>query len=618
MDIFIPGAPRHLRVTQTMMEDFLLDPVLAAKVLLGYDLDVFQAARLRYYWWCPDGIDESAISTGKTLVEWIYIQLRCILITMLSGIPHQAAVYYPTLDAGKNQWWRYYEWCTSKIFRAQLGKVEDDLETNKREKKQSQSGGVCKAYYRNEALAIMPAPNLNNDAMNQVSLRLNTAVMGEYTHIDNKSDAIDAQIMARVTGANYNQHHPIWCNHRKLTAHAEPMSHPSAERVVKRWNEIKKGNPYQFYIRYSYKDWSDKRTVTGKTYKEVRRDEAALLQVRLGKTETGWLGQGHGVRKRDAKGFYTDEMLNRCVAVGQELGLQPVTGRATDAWNSDHTHYFLGVDPAQRGKQADGSMIVLRARPKQLRTEPVTGKKKKGVVYGKMLADWDLAFVYGRRLKKKPRVRQIAGWIHEEHQKFGFTKIAVDGGAGGGGGFIKMELAQKRQEINGVEVECRPIATVDDETVHHGDVQMILTMIARDDVELRRKWEGLRGDDNLVHVLHTALQAAFEHQEIALLMPMDHEDFDKAVMTGWSEGQMWAYKILHQLYKQFLNIVVLTDANGYEIQTRNSSPSFSSLGKKDFVSAATFALAAFLIWLQTADEDDETSGDGALFGGSSS
>src|SRR5690348_9302758 len=80
MNVITPAIPKRLTVTQTMMEDFLCDPVLAAKVILGLDLDAFQRCRLRYMWWIPELIDCSGFSSGKTIVDWAYIQLRCILI----------------------------------------------------------------------------------------------------------------------------------------------------------------------------------------------------------------------------------------------------------------------------------------------------------------------------------------------------------------------------------------------------------------------------------------------------------------------------------------------------------------------------------------------------------
>lgn len=55
--------------TQTQLEAFFFDPVMAARVLLGVQLDVFQRVRLRFYWFFPECMDSSGVGTGKTVVQ---------------------------------------------------------------------------------------------------------------------------------------------------------------------------------------------------------------------------------------------------------------------------------------------------------------------------------------------------------------------------------------------------------------------------------------------------------------------------------------------------------------------------------------------------------------------
>lgn len=611
MEILVPSIPKRLSITQTMMEDIICDPVLGGKLIMGREYDAFQKARLRYYWWFPDVIDESSFSTGKTLVDFDYVQLRCIIITNFTGLPHWAGVYYPTFETGKNTFWPYYATTRAPIFRAHLGSTEDDLAANKRKRSKSEGAACFKAYYKNGAQVLMPAPSFLKDANTQASLRLNTLLVEEWTHIDASSDGIDGQLIGRVTRDSFNREHPIWSNHRTFTAPAKPVHHPSNERVVKHKAEVRKGNIKFHYIRWCYKDWSNRKSATDKSFREEYRDDATIRRLKVSMGKADFEGEGLGVRRRSGKGWYAEELLYPCRRTGLELGIEPVIGRAGDPWDSDHTHYFGGGDtaPAQGKKSDDGAVIILRARPKQLRLNPpqmVRGKREP-VIYSRMPADWDLALVYGQRIRKASS-REWSGHLHQLHRWFRFTKLMMD--HGGGGQWVQPDLKLQEQEIAGVKQTCRPIATIDDRLVHDTEAERILLMASRGDYLLRTCWPDMKGDDVLVDKLHTETKTLLEHGELVLCPTI--EDLIEAGVDWqkWPEGKQWALKILSQLVNQMESIAVLTDKNGNPTYTRHNARQFEAAGKKDFVSAATFAVAAFLIWLQTMDEDAEAGEEG--------
>lgn len=104
MDIYVPGQPRHLKVTAGMVEDLVWDPVLSAKVIMGLDHDAFQENRLRQYWIHPYVYDSSGKGSGKTWEAWIHDQLRAILLT-----DQWVGVYFPTFQQGKDTYWMYYD-----------------------------------------------------------------------------------------------------------------------------------------------------------------------------------------------------------------------------------------------------------------------------------------------------------------------------------------------------------------------------------------------------------------------------------------------------------------------------------------------------------------------------
>ena len=183
MEILTPSIPNRLQITQTMMEEFIIDPVMGAKVLLGYDLDVFQRARLKYYWWTPYCIDSSGISTGKTVVDWLYVVLRSMLIH-----DHVTLVYYQTFQAMKDNFWPLFNRCGSQIYRAHCGRFTDDGEENKRDARDSAKEPSCyKVFFKNQSQILCPAPAFLQKAKGQAGRRTNDLLIDEWTKIGHNS-----------------------------------------------------------------------------------------------------------------------------------------------------------------------------------------------------------------------------------------------------------------------------------------------------------------------------------------------------------------------------------------------------------------------------------------------
>ena len=110
--------------------------------------------------------------------------------------------------------------------------------------------------------------------------------------------------------------------------------------------------------------------------------------------------------------------------------------------------YFLGVDPALASgrKNDDGALAVLRARPKVERR----GDLEENPWEGQSVSDWIVEAVWAYRLRGAG-MREWSGFIHKKHAHFGFSGLLIDPGAGGGGGFLELELAKGRQLIDGIE-----------------------------------------------------------------------------------------------------------------------------------------------------------------------
>src|SRR4051794_7047602 len=137
-----------VEIPERTLVDLLTDPVMAAWVLMGWALDVFQAAALRMDWWIPDTIDSSGVSTGKTLRVFIYACLRCMLIP-----DHVLCIYFPNFQVGKDEFWPYFERtiAQSPLFAAQLQMHRGKLG-------ESKASGAWSMRFRNGSRIIMPAP----------------------------------------------------------------------------------------------------------------------------------------------------------------------------------------------------------------------------------------------------------------------------------------------------------------------------------------------------------------------------------------------------------------------------------------------------------------------------
>ena len=589
MNILVPSIPRTVRITDGMLGDFLCDPVMAAKVLLGLELDIFQRARLRYYWWVPFGIDSSGITSGKTIVDWAYIQLRCLLLQ-----EHHSGVFYFTFDQGKKSFWLYYGTVHSRFLDAHLGQLDEKGEEEGAAKLRGQSAYT--AYYRNGSQCIMPAPGWMSIGGKHASLRLNTALIEEYPLMDASAqggEIIDQQVLRAVTKESWNQDHPIWSNHIKFTAHARTMMHPAFDRVRKFEKEVRRGNPSYYHVTWNYKHYSNNLKSNGKTYRQAHRVVAIIDHIKKTRNRADFLGEALGIWSRDGKGWYTEDALLACCERGASKGLRPILSRRQDPQDNEDVRYFLGADPApaQSQRADDGALAVLRAHP--------TAKTEED--WSDNPANWNLDFVYARVIRGA-RADQWAGFIHRLHQGFRFSKILMD--LQGGGAFIWPELEKGEQMIEGVRSLVRPIARVDAEGAPV-TAELLLHMFRRRAPGIEAKWPELHGDDNLIDAGHCEMKQAIDLSHVSF--PKDWREWTNEQKVGMDSETQWALRCLSAGISQFGNILVATkvkpDGSTTWDLTANSAHRFSAKGRKDIQTACMMAYLAFLIWLKHNDAE---------------
>jgi hypothetical protein len=580
-EIHRPSTPKHLKITQTMQEDFLIDPVLGAEVLFKANLDAFQRARLKKTWWAPRTLDTSGFSSAKTFNLWVVSNLRCLLM------PDQhAGIYYPVFSTGQQTYWQYFNKFqgVSSIFRAQIGEMDALKEKNTG--KATKKGPSCwTCDYKNESKVMMPAASFIQDARTQASIRLNFLGVDEWTKIMiGGSSGIEDQLLGRVTRECFNMGHPLWCNHHVFMATAEDAVHPGYDRYLHFKKEVEKGNPDYVILIYSFKDYSDLNYKPGRSFKEVFREEKVLKDIKAAKSAAGYRQEALGIWSTTGRGWYTQPILDAAHELGTRRNFGPICGRNQDPEpeNKD-VHFFLGADPAraENKKADDGALVTLRARPM--------------IEDAANVRDFQLDFVWAYKVRKAD-ARQWSGIIHRKHSHFQFTRICMD--PGGGGIWIKPELMKQKQLIREEEVDCLPIASLEDEIESMVVGQFILSMFKMKDKRIAKLWgqNQFRMPENLVDYAQSEFKEAFEIGAIGL--PPKVKDRESGWSDTWSEERVWSNKLLDLCSRQLSKIAVQTNEDGSTYFNQNSARLFSGRGRKDFAYAAMFAFVAFLSWLK--------------------
>lgn len=628
LNIHISSTPPHLKITPTMVDDFLVDPVLGVYVIFGIKLDVFQACGLRLAWFVPDYMDSSGFGTGKSLRFWLFMNLRCVVI----GDQH-AVAYYQTFQAAKDIFWPYYKVFNSRrapLFAAQLGQMSEEGDVDG---KDNNRGAACyKQFFKNDSIVYAPAPNWIQEAKGQAGLTFNVAGIDEWTKVETMTKksgqvtneqgqtvgGINQQILGRVRRASWNQHHPIWGNHRYFSATAESLRHPGYPRHKVFLDEISRGNPNYAVFTSCFKDFSNLRTerdiriengrltaTLGKPFKEEVPNWQTISTMKKQFTKAHYRREVLGLWSRETKGWYSEDNLDVCVARGVEYGTQPECFRNQTL---PTVHYFMGIDPApaQGDRNDDGAIGVLRARPRPgLGSAPSSN-----------LSDWLAEFVYayrvrGDRKRSLPEgaldgrsARHWSGLIHRKHRDFGLSGILMD--SQGGGQWILPELAKHKQLIEGIETECVPIVLPDDYSA--GEAYHILDLYRMTDDGVRALWPVLAGLDNLAEAMHVVFQTAVENA--LACFPLPYNERPAPTTQTWSQEQKWALKNLDAAREQMIDIQVAVRDDGTWDLTRNGAKKFFAADKKDLAYACIMAWVRFLIWLKLGEFEENEAGGG--------
>jgi len=288
----------------------------------------------------------------------------------------------------------------------------------------------------------------------------------------------------------------------------------------------------------------------------------------------------------------------------------------------ENLNFFLGVDsaPSDNHRSDDGALTVAAAYPRR-KLEPDEPLPEQP-------ADWMFEYVYSRVFTSREKLSadQWSGFIHLLHQRFGFGRIVLDGGAGGGGVFVKRALMKPKQMIAGVETLVVPLCDQVDGPgmVVHGE--FIVNMFKRGDPGIELVWpapdgvgKSLAGDELLKDALYASFKTALESQIPAWPAPVEEWlGTRRDEVATWGDERQWALKNLDAGTTQLKNIIVETNSEGVMQFHKRGSHKFQSLGKDDIALSHLYCWAAFQIWLRSDDSRYQPGRDDLCgFGGAS-
>jgi hypothetical protein len=587
LNILIPSIPKRYEITRTMIEDMLWNPALGAKVILGEHLDAFQSAELKRAWLTPNVMDCSGLGSSKSHRMWIVCNLRCILMP-----DHWCLVYYQFFEAGQRVFWSHYARCAmnSRLFATQIGNLDAKGETGGKATRKGQS--TWTVYFKNTSKVEMPAGGFDRDSISQAGTNTNDIYMDEWTKVmGTGSEGIEKQILGRSRRPTFNKHHPLWANKIYFLATPEDTMHPAYTRYLTFEREVASGNPDFVVIRRSYKDFSNLRATSAHSFKEEYRDNRMISNLRKGLTLSAFMQEALGIWNRNGKGWYTQELMDRCYSIGAKRGIPPLIMPEQDPGYGDKKRmfwvkWFAGVDPApgQTSKAADGALVALRAEPKnsQAPTCEVT--------------DWNVDFVWGYKIRRAD-LTQWSALIHRKNMQFHFDGICMD--SQGGGQWLQPELAKDKQKIRGQSVTVQPIASLEEEATAPINSQFILMMFRKTEGRIGNAWSTMRlsHPSNLVDTAHCEFLKAIDNGVVGF--PPKLENRDKSLQ--WSDERLHANQMIDLTASQMMRILVKTAPDGKFFHNTFNAREFGSRGRKDFAYAAMYAFTAFFAWLKSND-----------------
>lgn len=574
--------------SKATLEEFIRDPVLAAYVFFKAELDVHQAARLRMMWYVPELIDGSGVSTGKTELIWMWAQLRAILLPQPAPYMNRTiGIYYPVAGISEGEFKPKYDKYIeqSPTFREELAR------THGRKWGYETALGGFQYRYRNGSLVQNPPPNLSGDAWTSASRRFHDMVIEEYTKIDERSKAIDEQLLSRVTAPGYNKNHPVWANHTMLLGHHEGTGHISHRRVKAFKRLISDGSQNHAIFSSCFRDYTA--PFVEKGYRPDSKIRTARLTLSRAKFGNIW----EGASLDETEDFYSSATIKKI----RTVSILPETRRAKEDADAIYA-YGADTAPGPTRKSDWSTGIVSKAKPLPMDTRRTLGVWR----HPETFRPWQISIPWAFRVQGK-EFPALAGIHHRMHQRFQFSRIVMD--PNGGGSSVMKEMARSNQFF---DERYQKVTGLSHHEIYHQfpeSLPIVVPWLLRS-YELTPLFEERHraseaGPVEAINVLVSGMM-----QGMQMLFPAATDEWTNKELRSFDVEQRKALTTIDLMLKEFENIKVLLDKDGGPKMAKGGFRIFKSTKrhKKDLAYGCLYSIAALLSYLQDPEfEESESS-----------
>lgn len=558
-------------LSSTLARRLICDPVMAANVLMDADLDVFQRAKFRYWWFAPTVMDHSGVSVGKSELLVFLAFLRLMLLPLAAPRkPRIVTIYYPSQGTAEE---------------VLLPKIEERIAKSNVFHRQIRMQHGRKFYATKKNVIIIqmrdggwleiPAGDFMKDSQNQASKRFNDLLADEVSKMDVLGQGVSKELLQRNTRECFNPNHPLHANKTLFLAHAESPDHPYYKRYDGLRKAVLRGSQDHVTLTSSYRDYR------GTHHKRYGQDpEKKAKEQYLTSLDEAEHGQvWHGLWKRGSKGLYSESMRRAITRPDLRAHLRRIDPSTT---------YFLGWDTATGTTSGGASSandwsagVVTAATPIPSIPGPDPGYIQ--------IEDrfFHLRTAMAVFLPPGADVDQKSGLIHLLHMLFNFAGLALDNR--GGGGEVAMKLRESRQLVHNEWKQttglCRPLEAfawpLADPIVHFFD---------RGD-NLFRPWFGERfvtDNSGPIDYAHREIRGMMRRGELA--WPAGSADLTPAAINALPADEHNALLDLEKCLSEFGNISVRIDKNGAPIVSEKGFQKFTHTRKKDGAMAAIYSI----------------------------
>lgn len=594
----LPSQPRYARngwrydrrVTATMVEDMLFDPILASKVLLNLRIPPHEELRILAMWVTHLMSDDSGFSTGKSFTHAIISALRSILMSgrisgILSGTFRQGQLIFQNFD-------RWYE--SSSIFR-------NCIKHYNNKPRLVHGGGLWQATYINGSETRVLPPNFAEESVNLRSERWHDGYFDEWVVYKNLS-SLTSTIFGRVTATNEHRDCPVRQNHIHLSS-TPGFEHQPPYNLIKKIQANTEKEP-ENYKRFTC------------NYRHVPRKKKWEFLVNLRVIHSMQTMNPPGIVKSEIDGFWQKDSMSY-YSSGTITDCRPKNLTALLGRMSQYDVYLAAFDYARgggeqnQGSADDFSVTVLRVPD--------------GMRLPKESMDATVAVHAFTRRYNNISSKNAAGVIHEIDQAFGLSMIMYD--PGGGGLFVKDDLKSPEQSIKGVDQAVVPLIEMQDNSGTIG--RRILVPFKRGQFHIDLMWGKMSSDSVLVNMMHSKFKAAMEAELKRIMLAPPWEGWDQfGGNREWDPDSMRELLSKHQgmselnrakaemdlAVSQLIQVDVERDENGVPKVDRHNMMRFGSKFKKDSAYSLIYAYTVFLVWCHMSkmgfqtEESDNSSG----------